>query len=71
MGKIQVLRYGLSVIDIVERAAAVLRGAIALQFREAALVPELHGKADNGVALLLQESGDRGRIHSARHCHSD
>src|SRR6267143_3826199 len=56
--KIQVLRYGFGVVHVVERAAAVLRGAVALKFGEAALVPELHGEADYGAALLLQESGN-------------
>ena len=34
----------------------------------AALVPQLHRKADQFMALLLQNSGGRGRIHATRHC---
>jgi len=43
VGKIQVLRYGFGVIHVIERAAAVLCGAVALKVGEAALVPKLHG----------------------------
>jgi hypothetical protein len=67
MRKFQVLRYGLGVIHVIERAAAVLRGAVALKLGKAALVPELHGEADYRAALLLKERGDSGRVHSARH----
>jgi hypothetical protein len=71
MRKIQVLRYGLGVIDVIKRAAAVLDGAVALQFGEAALVPELHGEANDSAALLLQECGDSGRIDTAGHGDGD
>src|SRR5205807_8436834 len=37
--KIQVLRHRLRVVDIVERAATMLRGAVALKFGETALIP--------------------------------
>jgi hypothetical protein len=60
MRKIQVLGYGLGVVNVIERAATMLRGALALEFGEAALVPKLHGEADDRAALLLQKSGDRG-----------
>src|SRR5882762_11678702 len=69
--KIQVLRYGLGVIYVIERTAAVLRGAVALKFGEAALVPELHGEADDGAALLLQKSGNGGRVDTAGHSDGD
>src|SRR5260370_32655776 len=65
------LRYGLGVIDVIERAAAVLRGGGALQFREAALVPKLHGEADDGAALLLEKGCNRGRVDSAGHGYGD
>ena len=71
MRKIQVLRHGLGVVDIVERAATVLRGAIALELREAALIPQLHGEADDGAALLLQEGGNGGRVDASRHSDGD
>ena len=67
MRKIQVLRDALGVVDIVERAAAVLLGTVALEFGEAALVPELHREADDGVALLLKDGGDGGGIDAAGH----
>ncbi len=65
------LRDALGVIDIVERAAAMLRGHVALKFGQAALIPELHREADNRTALLLQNGGDGGRVHAAGHGHGD
>jgi len=69
--KIQVLGYALGVVDVVERAAAVLGGAVALEFRETALIPELHGEADDGVVLLEEDGGYRGGIDTARHGYGD
>jgi hypothetical protein len=54
-----------------KRAAAVLGAAIALKFREATLVPELHGQANDGAAFLLQNRGDRRGVHPAGHGHRD
>ena len=75
VGKVKMLRDALGVVDIVERAAAMLRRALSgertLQFGQAALIPELHGKPDDGASLLLQNGGDGRRIHSARHGDSD
>jgi hypothetical protein len=69
------LRDALGVVDIVERAAAMLRRALigegTLQFGQAALIPELHGKPDDGASVLLQNGGNGGRIHSTRHRDSD
>src|SRR6266853_660731 len=45
----------------------MLRGAVAPELGEAALVPELHGESDDGAALLLQEGGDGGRVDTAGH----
>src|SRR5258706_7394732 len=71
MREIQVLRYGLGVIYVIERAAAMLRGAVALKFGEAALVPELHRKANDSAALLLQKSGNGGGVDTAGHSDRD
>jgi hypothetical protein len=57
----------LGVVDVVERAAAMLRRAVALQFGEAALIPELHGKADDGAILLKENGCDRGGVDTAGH----
>jgi hypothetical protein len=69
------LRDAFGVIDIVERTAAVLRRTLiregALKFRQAALIPELHGKTDDRAALLLQNGGDGGGVHAARHGDGD
>jgi len=71
MRKILMLCDGLGVVNVIERAAAVLRWAMALQFGEAALVPELHGEADHSASLLLQERSDGRRIDTSRHSDSD
>src|ERR1700746_3330426 len=47
------------------------RAAIALQFEEAALVPELHGESDHRAALLLENCGHGGRVDAAGHGDSD
>ena len=65
------LRHALGVVYIVERAAAVLRGAVALQFGKAALIPQLHRQADDGAALPLEHGGDGGGIHTPRHGDGD
>jgi hypothetical protein len=49
----------------------MLRGAIALQFGQAALIPELHGETNHGTALLLKERSDSGGIDATGHGHSD
>ncbi|GAC1638306.1 MAG: hypothetical protein NVS9B14_18770 [Candidatus Acidiferrum sp.] len=56
--KVQVLCDARCVIDIIERATAMLRRTIALQFWETTLIPELHRKADDGTRLFLQDGGD-------------
>jgi len=71
MWKIQVLRDGFGVVDIVEGTATVLRGAVALKFGETALVPQLHREAYDGAALLLQKRRNSGRVDTTRHGDSD
>jgi len=61
------LRNGFGVIDVVERAAAVLRGAMALEFGKSALIPQLHGEADHRASLLLKERSDGGRVDASGH----
>ena len=65
--KIQMLGDALGVVDIVKGAAAVLRGAIALEFGEAPLIPELHGQADDGAILLQENRGDGGGVDTTGH----
>jgi len=71
MREIQVLRDALGVVYIVERAAAVLCGTLiregALKFGQTALVPQLHGQADDWAVLLLEHGRDGRRIHAAGH----
>ena len=71
MREVQVPRDALGVIDVVQGAAAMLRRPVALQFGQTPLVPELHGKADDGAALLLQERGHGGGVHTAGHGNGD
>ena len=47
------LRDALGVINVIERAAAVLGRAVSLKLGQAALIPELHRQADYRAALLL------------------
>jgi hypothetical protein len=69
--KVQVLRHALGVVYVVEGAAAVLRGTITLQFRETALIPELHGQADDGTALLQEKNSHGGGIDAPGHSDGD
>ena len=66
------LGHAARVVDIVERAAASLHGlGHTLASGQAALVPELHGQADDVVSLGAQHGRDGGRIHTARHGYGD
>jgi hypothetical protein len=71
VGKVQVLRDTLGVVDVIERAATVLRGTFTLEFGKAALIPELHGEADDWAALLKQDSSDGGRVYASGHGDGD
>src|SRR5438270_6808992 len=67
IGNADVLGDAACVVDIVEGAAAAghLLGH-ALVSGEAALVPELHGQADDVVSLGAQHGGNGGGIDSTR-----
>src|SRR6266446_3019313 len=65
--KIQVLCYALGIVDVIERAAAVLRRSVALQLGQPALVPELHGQPYDGMPLLLEQRGNGRRVNAAAH----
>ena len=47
------------------RAAALAGGFAAGNFRQAALIPELHGEPDDGRAAFLQQRGYGGAVHAA------
>src|SRR5581483_6808838 len=56
------------VIDIIERATATLNGlGHALVTGEAALVPELHGQADDVVTFGAQHGRNGRGVNSSRH----
>jgi len=71
VGKLQMLGDALGVVDVVKRTAAMLSRAVSLEFRQSALIPELHREADDRSALLLKD-GSHGRgIYAAGHGNSD
>ena len=59
--------YAAGVVNVVVGAAAMLGGAVILELREAALVPELHGEADDGLGAIVEDGGDGGAVHAAAH----
>jgi hypothetical protein len=66
------LGYVACVVDVVDAAAAALDGfGHAFVSGETALVPELEGETDEGVALSAQECGDGGGIDSSGHGYGD
>jgi hypothetical protein len=60
VGKIQMLRDAPGVINVIERAAAVLGRSVSLKFGQAALIPQLHRQADDWAPLLPQNGRDSG-----------
>ena len=72
VGDVELLGYVACVVDVVDGAAAALDGlGHAFVSGEAALVPELEGEADDGVALGAQECGDGGGVDSSGHGYGD
>jgi hypothetical protein len=65
------LRDAPGIVDVIQRTAAPMnRLGHALATGETALVPELHGQADDFVPLGVQHGRDGGGIHTARHRYS-
>lgn len=72
VGDIELLGYVACVIDVINGAAAALDTlGHAFVSGEAALVPELEGEADEGVALGAQECGNGGGVDSSGHGDGD
>jgi hypothetical protein len=63
--------YAASVVDIVVRAAAMLGGAVIFELRQAALVPELHREADDGLGAVVEDRGYGGAVYAAGHGYGD
>ena len=63
------------VMHVVDGAAAMPRSPVARrvsgQLRQAALIPKLHGEADDGLAALAQHGRDGGAVDAAAHGHGD
>ena len=59
--------YAASVVDIVVRAAAMLSGAVIFELGQAALVPELHRQANDGLGAVVEDGGNGGAVHAAAH----
>ena len=58
VGDAEVLRDMASVIHVVERAAAANRPSGRHELGHAALVPKLHGHADDRYAVAVEKTGD-------------
>jgi hypothetical protein len=72
VGDVELLGYVAGVVDVVDAAAASLDGlGHAFVSGEAALVPELEGEADEGVALGAEKCGDGGGVDSSGHGDGD
>ena len=72
VGDVELLGYAAGVVDVVDGAAAALDGlGHAFVSGEAALVPELEGEADEGVALGAEQRGDGGGVDSSGHGYGD
>ena len=69
--EVEMLGDALGVVDVVDGAAAVLLGRVGLQGGEAALIPELHGEADDFARLFLEEGSDYGAVDAAAHGYGD
>jgi hypothetical protein len=57
----------LGIVDIVDAATAMAFVSLRIKFRKAALIPQLHGEADDGLALLTEHGGHSGTIDTAAH----
>ena len=71
--KIEVLGDAAGVIEIVGRTAAAF-GAHRerrIDLGQAALVPKLHGEADDATVLREQQGRRRGAVHTAAHADDD
>ena len=57
---------GAGIGNIIERAAAA-RCVFGCGLRNALLIPQLHGHADDALAIAAQQSGHYRAVHSAGH----
>src|SRR2546430_4199185 len=57
--------------NIVERAAASGNRAFGYKLWKAALIPKLHGQADDVVTIAMEQCRDGGAVHSTRHRNCD
>src|ERR1019366_8815008 len=66
------LSHATRVVNVIDGAAAPLHGlGHAFVTGQAALVPELQREPDDVVALLAQQCGDGGGVHSSGHGYGD
>src|SRR5215470_11765549 len=61
------LCHAFSVVDIVKGTATMRCRAVAVKFGQTALIPELHGEADDRAALALQDYRNGRGVDAARH----
>jgi hypothetical protein len=57
----------LRIVNVVNAAAAMAAVAGSTEGRQAALIPELHREANDGIAAVVQNGGHSRAIHSAAH----
>ncbi len=67
MRKLEMLGDALRVVYVVDGAAAMAAMTFAGEFGQAALIPELHGEADDVFAAIAQNCGDGGTVDAAAH----
>jgi hypothetical protein len=65
------LGHAARVINVIERAAAMLRRALRHKLRKPPLVPELHSEPHDRLAALVEYCCDRGAVHAAAHGYGD
>jgi hypothetical protein len=63
----QVLCDALCIVHIIERAAALSVRAVTVEFRQAALIPQLHRQADNRKPALDENRRYGRTVHAAAH----
>jgi len=67
MRKAEMFGDALGVVHIVDAAATMPFVSLRVEFGKAALIPKLHGEADDWSALLAQHCGDGGTVNATAH----
>jgi hypothetical protein len=65
--KTQMFGDAFGVVDVVNAAAAMALVSLRIKLGKAALIPKLHGEANDWLALPAQHCCDGGTVHTAAH----